>query len=262
METKCETVTNEPISTDEHNSPVTWRVVVVVSTTLLLLSDPAPTLGRQSPSAGSDPVSPSDSVAIEDDGPASAQLPLAVGVWGAASFSSGRVLGKIPDGRLDLIGIRFHRRLIPRGMERLAEHEAPTLTYTADLIPFAAVSIPKGTAPGGVSATQSVKETGLDVWGFGLYPLGFQVRFRPSATLRPFIAGHTGLFYFAEPVPDERGRQTNFAAGLGGGIQITVSRRTTLMLGYRYHHLSNGFRGSINPGLDANLLYVGFSLAP
>jgi opacity protein-like surface antigen len=107
-----------------------------------------------------------------------------------------------------------------------------------------------------------VKETGLSTTGIGVYPIGLRVGVRPSAALRPFLAGHTGLFYFWSPVPDERGRQLNFAAGVGAGIQISLSTRAILTLGYRYHHLSNGFRGSINPGLDANLLYLGLAVAP
>jgi opacity protein-like surface antigen len=176
---------------------------------------------------------------------------------------SGGVLGKISGGRVGLLGIRYQRRLIPRSTERPARHDGPTLTYTADVVPLATVSIPKGAGSGtSVSDIESVKEAGLSTFGVGAYPLGLRVGVRPSAVVRPFLAGHTGVFYFGDPVPDERGRQTNFAAGVGAGVQIPLARRTILTLGYRYHHLSNGFRGSINPGLDANVLYIGLGVAP
>jgi hypothetical protein len=182
-----------------------------------------------------------------------------ISVWGAGSVYSGGILGKIPDGWLGLVGLRYHRLLIPAESAATTTREAPTLTYTADLIPIAAVSIPKGTSPASLSsAIQSVEEVGLSTYGVGVYPMGLRVGFRPSATVRPFVEGHTGFFYLFDPMPDERGRRFNFGAGVGGGVQISLTRHTILTLGYRYHHLSNGFRGSINPGLDANLLYVGF----
>jgi opacity protein-like surface antigen len=69
------------------------------------------------------------------------------------------------------------------------------------------------------------------------------------------------MFYFFDPVPDARGQNTHFAAAVGVGFRVRLSRRWALTLGYRYHHLSNGFRGSINPGLDANLLHFGLGTA-
>jgi hypothetical protein len=48
---------------------------------------------------------------------------------------------------------------------------------------------------------------------------------------------------------------------VGAGLRLVLTTRTTLTVGYRYHHLSNGFRGKINPGVDANLVYLGVSLA-
>ncbi|PSQ90357.1 MAG: hypothetical protein BRD30_04825 [Bacteroidetes bacterium QH_2_63_10] len=249
-----------------NTTPVTWRPLVV-STAILLVSPVFIFVAARQP-APSDSVVPSapptatDSTATAPAEHAPSQPATLIGVWGAASVRPGEVLGKIPQNQLDLLGLRFQRRLLPRGTAPRPQPDGPTLTYTADLVPFAAISIPQGTDPGGAPAIQSVEETGLNTWGFGIYPIGLRVSFRPSTTVRPFVAGHTGFFYFSEPIPDVRGRQTNFAAGIGGGVHIPLPRRTTLTLGYRYHHLSNGFRGSINPGLDANLLYLGLTLAP
>jgi opacity protein-like surface antigen len=65
------------------------------------------------------------------------------------------------------------------------------------------------------------------------------------------------MLYFGAAVPDERGRRLNFAVGIGAGLQVLLLSGLSVTAGYRYHHLSNGFRGSINPGLDANLLFLG-----
>jgi hypothetical protein len=241
-------------------SAVTWRLVVALSTMVFLISgsSPAGVFGQASHLA----TTVADSGNADDSGTTTERTSRLsrsqISAWGAGSVYSGGVLGKIPAGWLGLVGLRYHRLLIPAESAALATHEAATLAYTADLVPVAAVSIPKGTAPGSLSfAIQSVEEVGLSTYGMGVYPMGLRVGFRPSATVRPFVEGHTGFFYLFDPIPDERGRRLNFAAGVGGGVQISLTRHTILTLGYRYHHLSNGFRGSINPGLDANLLYVG-----
>ena len=90
-----------------------------------------------------------------------------------------------------------------------------------------------------------------------MYPIGIRVAFRSQHRVRPFLAGHTGILYFFDRIPDDRGQKTNFAAGLGGGLTVSFPAGTNLTIGYRYHHISNGFRGSINPGLDANVVYLG-----
>jgi opacity protein-like surface antigen len=245
---------------------VTWRLVVALAAMLLLFCNPA--AGQQSTSAGDTVRAPrvtrpaADSAVGHAGTRARAHSPSTVSVWGGGSVHPGGVLGKIPEGWVGLLGIRYHRLLLPRTALR-ADREAPTLTYTADVVPLASVSIPKGVASGTpVSTIQSVRETGLSTYGVGAYPIGLRVGVRPTAALQPFLAGHTGFLYLFDPMPDERGQQLNFAAGVGAGVRVALSPNMTLTLGYRYHHLSNGFRGSINPGLDANLLYVGLGVAP
>jgi hypothetical protein len=179
-----------------------------------------------------------------------------IGVWVARSFSAGSVLGTLPGGRLDLLGLRYARRLIPTGEQAASRFDGPSLTYTADLIPVARLHIPKDATPDRFFPGNNPEKRALSTTGVGAYPLGLRVTFRFRERVRPFIAGHTGGLYFADPLPDPRGRRFNFAVGIGTGVWVALPHRLSLTLGYRYHHLSNGFRGSINPGLDANLLYL------
>ena len=246
---------------------MTWRLVAVVTAALLLLTDPA--AGQHSATPGTSTRSTrasgpaADSAAADAATLGRASTPSAISVWGAGSVHPGSVLGKISEGWVGLLGIRYHRRLLPRDAPPRPAREGPTLTYTADVVPLAIVSIPKGTGPGTSTSTiRSVKEAGLSTHGVGAYPIGLRVGFRSSANLRPFLAGHTGLLYLFAPLPDVRGRQMNFAVGVGAGVRIALVPHVILTLGYRYHHLSNGFRGSINPGLDANLLHLGLGVAP
>ena len=244
---------------------MTWRLVVGLATILLIL--PAASATPPVPPAVdvvvSDTSTTADSVDLQAPVPASRLSLSRFSVWAAGSVSPGGVLGSLQNGWFGLVGLRYHRLLIPHQRRHLATHDAATLTYTADLVPLARVTIPKGTPPMARSLrTRSVTDRGLQTRGLGVYPIGLRVGFRPTRILRPFISGHTGLLYLFDALPDERGRRLNFAAGVGVGLEIAITRRTTVTLGYRYHHLSNGFRGRINPGFDANLLYVGIGRTP
>jgi opacity protein-like surface antigen len=64
-----------------------------------------------------------------------------------------------------------------------------------------------------------------------------------------------------EPVPTDLGKQFNFTFDVGAGVQVVLTSNLLLTVGYRYHHLSNGFRGQINPGVDASLFHFGVAMA-
>ena len=55
------------------------------------------------------------------------------------------------------------------------------------------------------------------------------------------------------------GKQFNFTFDFGGGIQLFTKNHNAVTLGYKYDHISNAYRGQINPGFDSNVFYVGFS---
>lgn len=180
--------------------------------------------------------------------------------WYGRSISSGAVLGKIQRGTLHVLGLRYHRLLIPTSQQAGPDYDAPVLWFTADLA-AADLHIPGTATPDAFFLKRTARDTPLSTRGLGTYPLGLRLEFRQWQWIRPFIAGQTGIFYFSDAVPNERGHHVNFVAGLGGGLRMTLTDRTVLTFGYRYHHLSNGFRGSINPGLDANVLYLGVGTA-
>jgi hypothetical protein len=51
----------------------------------------------------------------------------------------------------------------------------------------------------------------------------------------------------------------SFTAQSGVGLRLHVAPRRALLLGYRFHHLSNGDRAETNPGVNSNLVYGGIS---
>jgi hypothetical protein len=53
--------------------------------------------------------------------------------------------------------------------------------------------------------------------------------------------------------------RSNFTFDFGGGVDIVRDSRRAITVGYKYEHISNGGRSRINPGVDVQLIYVGYS---
>jgi hypothetical protein len=175
------------------------------------------------------------------------------GVWGGGSFSAPTLIGKTEETRFGLVAFRY-ARVLARGDNLL-------LKYTLDAIPAAVLSFPvtelvEAPPPFAVVARKERR----NVTGAGLSPVGFQLNFRRRERVQPFAQGSGGFLYFGERVPDARGAQFNFTADFGGGVQWKTGARRAWTVGYRYHHVSNGYRADVNPGFDSNLFYVGFSV--
>ena len=66
--------------------------------------------------------------------------------------------------------------------------------------------------------------------------------------------------HLTEPFPDNRGTKFNFTLEIGGGIEIKLFNNAFMTLGYKYHHMSNGRLGRINPGVDSNVFYGGITI--
>ncbi|MFB6273967.1 MAG: acyloxyacyl hydrolase [Salinibacter sp.] len=208
-----------------------------------------PDTGAKTPSS----PAPSTPVALQ------ARSKNAVSVWIAGSFATGGPIGNLPKARLGLLGLRYERLLVPT-----APHSpnGPSLTYTADLLPVLLLSIPPEAISGSpVNDAAPIRTRGLNAYGIGFNPAGLRLTYRVTKRVQPFLRGSTGLTYFTESVPTEWGKRLNFMFDLGAGIQFVLTSDLRLTAGYRYHHLSNGFRGQINPGVDASLLHLGLSFS-
>ena len=169
------------------------------------------------------------------------------GVWGGGSFSSPTLIGKTEGTRLAILALRFARVL--------ARSDNLVFKYTVDAVPVASLSFPVFETFG--SAARQRRKT---ITGAGLSPVGFQLNFRRRERVQPFVETSGGFVYFGERVPDERGARFNFTADFGGGVQWKTDARRAWTAGYRYQHISNGYRAQVNPGFDSNLFYVGFSI--
>ncbi len=128
------------------------------------------------------------------------------------------------------------------------------LKYRFSLVPAAFVR--HGTVAGLDGTTLPPQTT----YGGGAEPIGLQVNWRRSKHLQPYVGATGGFLYFTDQVPVPESSQYNFTFSFGGGIELLNSGRGTLRLGYRIHHLSNGYTGHVNTGIDSHILEIGFAL--
>lgn len=169
------------------------------------------------------------------------------GVWIGGSLNSPTLIGTATERRLLLLGLRYGRVL--GGSRDVA------IEYMADVIPLAVVFQPD-------FARQFNRSDDAAIYGAGVAPIGFRFIFNRRGRLKPFAETTGGFIYSRRPVPVdvEGATRFNFSFDFSGGVQFFTSARRALTVGYKFHHLSNAHRARVNPGLDSNVVYLGFSL--
>ena len=167
-------------------------------------------------------------------------------VWGGYSPDSTtafRIFGRTPDAKFGIVSLRYSRRF--------NNNDAVNLKYTADLTPVAVLNFRDPLITSSDPSTTT--------YGFGFAPLGIQANFRPRKKVQPFVGLSGGFLYFDKQVPGSLGTHFQFTADIGGGVEIRLHNKRALTLGYKYFHISNGNRGIINPGIDNNVFYAGYT---
>lgn len=173
------------------------------------------------------------------------------GVWGGISFHSPTLIGKTPDARFGNIGLRYGRVL--------AASKTVAFEWTIDAVPLAVLANDRFTVvPSGSGFV--VTQTRESVYGWGIAPIGLKFNFRRNRRVQPFGQATGGFLYFNEDVPVAGAARFNFTYDFSGGIQIVNSNRRAFTFGYKYEHISNGYRATINPGVDVQMIFVGFSV--
>lgn len=97
------------------------------------------------------------------------------------------------------------------------------------------------------------------VYGFGVSPLSWRWNFEPRGRYAPFVQLSGGLMKSTGPVPPGT-TSANFTAHAGGGVRVLVAKQQSLVLAYRFDHISNGNRLDRNPGVNAHAFHLGWSL--
>jgi len=131
------------------------------------------------------------------------------------------------------------------------------LKYTAEIVPVAIIKQPQ---QGYISGGHPVDLPGSqNIYGAGVSPVGLQLNFRRGCMLQPYVNGTAGILYFEDQVPVAESSNFNFSLGLGAGIEVWYQNSQSILLGYKYHHISNGYTHRLNPGVDSNLFYIGYA---
>ena len=174
------------------------------------------------------------------------------GVWGGISFHSPTLIGKTPDSRFGNIGLRYGRVL--------AASKTVAFEWTIDAIPLSILSTPRFTLVPNGTGGFIVTQTRKSVYGWGAAPIGLKFNFRRNRRVQPFGQATGGFLYFNEQVPVSGAERFNFTFDFSGGVQIVNTNRRAFTIGYKYQHISNGNRSSINPGVDVQMIFAGFSV--
>jgi hypothetical protein len=112
-----------------------------------------------------------------------------------------------------------------------------------------------------VGATERIDNFHLaTTYGVGMTPLGLQLDFRNSSSLKPFVHINAGFLIFTRPVPLPDAGRFAFALETGAGVRMFTSMRHAVTIGVRLHHISNGGRPPVNRGLNQLVIYAGFSV--
>ncbi|HEU4584400.1 MAG TPA: acyloxyacyl hydrolase [Gemmatimonadaceae bacterium] len=94
-------------------------------------------------------------------------------------------------------------------------------------------------------------------YGFGLTPVGFQMRLFRTSPVQLLTYANGGALWFTHRIPDPEATRFNFTAELGAALQVNLPDRLGLVLGYSWHHTSNAGTGHVNPGLNSRALSIG-----
>ena len=174
------------------------------------------------------------------------------GVWGSISFDATTWIGYTPDARVGEIGLRYGRVL--------AANRNLAFSWTIDAIPLAVLSVKRLTIVPTGSGSFTARQTRDHTYGAGLSPIGLKLNFRRSHLLQPFAGGTGGFLYFSKQVPVSGASQFNFTFDFGGGVEFVRDGRRGISIGYKYRHISNGHTSPINPGVDVQMVHIGYSI--
>ena len=94
-------------------------------------------------------------------------------------------------------------------------------------------------------------------WAAG-FNLLYEHHFSSRNRVRPVWKFGAGFLYANQEIPEGE-TQHNFSLLTDFGIDVMVSDRIALFLGYRFHHISNADTGDRNPGLNTHTMMFGLS---
>jgi len=99
------------------------------------------------------------------------------------------------------------------------------------------------------------------LYGFGMIPLIATTPLQNGQNY-PFLTTSLGFLITQNHFPKKNGARFNFLLGTGAGYHFSTGRKNSFQVGYKIHHMSNGFMATENPGIDSIILFVNFFFNP
>jgi Lipid A 3-O-deacylase (PagL) len=186
------------------------------------------------------------------------QPPNEFGVLGSISVNSPDLYGSRAHGQFGSVGLRY-ARVLSSSRHRVIE-------YTLDVLPAEVMHelsySPCLVVSGGTIVGSHCAAGHQTVYGGGVSPFGWKFNFFPQRRFQPFAALVGGLVFSTARIPTDvpGGALFNFTAEWQLGFErFNASRKRAWIFGYKMQHISDAFRTSVNPGVDLNVLFLGYS---
>jgi hypothetical protein len=96
-------------------------------------------------------------------------------------------------------------------------------------------------------------------YGVGVSPLLWRWSFETRGRFAPFVEMGGGGLWTNADVPGETTR-ANYTAHLTAAVRVLRGGARGALVGYRFDHISNGNRVQPNPGVNAHVLVIGWTL--
>ena len=142
----------------------------------------------------------------------------------------------------------------PNGITASYNVGAVMVTCTPQSMSYSSSSASGGTP---VNYTATVYCSGRQ-WttGEAMSPVGMQWNFLTRHRVQPLLVGHGGYMFSTRAIPIMSAGSFNFTFDFGTGLEIFRSNLNSIRIEYRYHHISNDYTASTNPGIDSGLVLV------
>ena len=96
------------------------------------------------------------------------------------------------------------------------------------------------------------------LYGVGFAPVVWRWNFPPHPRWSAFAELSMGGLVTSDAIPEGTER-VNFTAHWGGGVRLRTGASQSIVLGYRFQHISNGNQLSSNPGVNSHVVILGMS---
>lgn len=169
------------------------------------------------------------------------------------------VMGMIPDGdyRLFSATVRCHAWTIGAEYDRRIGHVlGARFDWATEVIPFMILNQPKDADFWGNALTTAQE----NVPGISISPIGMRFLYRDGKKIRPFFLGKLGAAVFTQKALSQNATYLNFNIQAAFGVQYALNERYDLRVEpFQFFHISNGYLGASNPGMDQIGWRIGFT---